>query len=335
MKRLLTALALVFTVALPCFADVLVLADSTRVEGKLVEVTKETARIRVGRSVKSFERAKVAEIFRGERKIENPCPFCRITGKVECVLCRGAKKAPGHCTKCKGEPHTTCKKCKGTKKAQCKACKGRGKRTIVVQVGLRLRKKVVDCGACKGYGWKYCGKCKKKGYLDCKKCRGKGTGPCPTCEATGFVACPCCRGTGEKKDDRSFLSLSFRDIQAFLDDRKKSDEAKDAFFENLLGKHVFWTAVVVDTKQQDNILTARLNLDPANGIEKKGDKPWKIREPAPDLTAFFRPSQLGAFLFLEKGSRIRIAGVLFTDEEEELTLLKCELIAEADDHGGK
>ena len=68
MMRILPVLAVLLSLAGRGLADVLVLTDGTKVEGTLVEVTEKQARIRVGRSVKTFDRGEVAEIFRGGKK---------------------------------------------------------------------------------------------------------------------------------------------------------------------------------------------------------------------------------------------------------------------------
>ncbi|MHC4779773.1 MAG: hypothetical protein ACYTFG_14450 [Planctomycetota bacterium] len=326
MKPLALVLIASLASSLPAVADTLVLADGARIEGKLVEVTFEVARIKVGKSVKTYPRADVAKILKDGKEIENPCPFCRASGSIPCRPCRGSGKAPQGCKKCDGEAHFTCEKCDGKQKKTCKSCRGRGKKAVFVQQGRRLVKKIVDCPACRGYGWKYCSKCKKKGFLDCRACKGTGKGSCAECSATGLVKCPLCSGSGDRADERRFLPLTYLQIEATLDDRRKSDEEKEGFFDGLMGKRVFWTAVVVGMEENETTFTARLNLDPDNVDKVKSDKGWEVKIPAPDLVARFSPTQRRSFRNLQTGSSIWLTAVLAADEEEELMLEDCEIV---------
>ena len=308
-------------------ADVVVLVDGTRVEGRLVEVTEKGVKIKTTRAMQFFSPEKVREVFRGDVKIENPCPACKAGGFVTCNLCNGSKKAPGHCQACKGDGHGVCPKCAGTKKFRCEVCGGSGKRIVLVPTrGLSgWKKKAVNCKRCKGYGWYYCSKCKRKGYVRCKTCRGSGAGPCPACKTTGKVVCPLCGGVGEKKMAGEFLDRPYEKIRKTLQ-KKMSEALKKKTLEDLVGKVVFWPAIVVRTDEKDGGCRALLNLDRSNVRKSTHEKGWEKASYVGDLRATFRPSQAEAFASLEKNSRLWVLGVLFLSEKGKLVLIRAEIV---------
>ena len=151
------------------------------------------------------------------KPVLSPCPFCKQTGKVACVKCRGAKveacwrcdgRGVACCPACEGKPGTTvCEKCKADSPANvCKTCAGTGKKDCTQCVDGKSPEGRT-CSLCAGRGTHGCTLCHQRtGKLKpCLCCKGQKATPeiraahpgdeCKICKATGSIDCRTCRGS--------------------------------------------------------------------------------------------------------------------------------------------
>ncbi len=137
-----------------------------------------------------------------ERQVDfqvHMCDACKGTGKLPCMICKGAKQFEDPCPLCHGKGKVVCEECRGRGTVDCLRCGGIGTRVDRTRTGrgymningqLLPRPAVVRCNKCKG-----------RGYIKCRACRGRGTKKCPRCKGTGTIVTPCdaCQGTGERQ----------------------------------------------------------------------------------------------------------------------------------------
>lgn len=208
----LTAGLLVLALLAGARADIIILKDGTKIDGKVQGSTAEKLWIKTrdGKTV-IVERSKIKEHRRTGWEPKEPvkaykCKHCWDTGLMTCPKCLGQKK--GQCITCRGTGYERCPDCpraapdparpdapaRGTGKVRCPQCEGRGK--VAVRVIGGGTRRYTQCPKCRGLGTITCPRCAGDGRITCRRCRGTKVDPAAPCEAcggTGKVKCAYCK----------------------------------------------------------------------------------------------------------------------------------------------
>jgi len=305
-------------------ADVLVLENGMRFEGEIIEETETTVKMKTSWGEVTVQKSRLKEIVRKEGA-EGPCPACAGSGEITCDRCNGKKMAPGCCPKCKGLGKKECKHCRGTGKIKCVHCKGTGERTIWVP-GRGMTKG--RCKKCNGHGWLYCGRCKGTKFEACKTCKGTGAGPCGKCGRTGKTPCILCNGTGKRNDQRSFLRKSFAELKKILEDPKNTELQRKHHWDEALGKHVLWPAIMVAAGKHGAYPYLHLNLDrnDVRTVFGRDGKPLTVY--AGHVYANFNPDQTDKVLRIQSGEPLWIVGKISDSGGMKIRLVDSEILLE-------
>ncbi|MHC5038693.1 MAG: hypothetical protein ACYTHM_15400, partial [Planctomycetota bacterium] len=337
MKNLAFALVLCLSLFLSAalLADVLILKNGLRFEGKILKETEKGVKIKTSWGEAFVAKEHIERVIHGDVKIENPCPICDGTGKMACQTCSGKGQAPGACKECQGRGEISCKRCKGTGKRRCAECKGTGSRSVFVPGRGFTKGKCKKCG---GHGFRYCSKCLRdaqkvpRGVEPCRRCKGQGTGDCEKCKTSGAISCVLCNGTGERRDSRVFFRSSYQALLSELRDPEKTELQRREYWENVAGKHVLWPGVVVDAGKSGGGYYVFLNLIPTDVVVRRGHDGLENLAFRGHLYAFVLPAEVPKVTGLRKGMKVWVVGELAetqTNHTKTVILTECEVFPES------